>query len=218
MSGLWLHRTLLLLAAASLVAVARGIPAVGSLNSPPLEAACAWLSHGIFALLALAALVTSPTWKATTTTIPDVGWPSLRSLSWLTPAVVLVQIALGACYRYQLLGVIPHAVWAFIAAILIMMLGTFVLTHSQALPPMRKISIALLTLTGIQVILGVFALIARTAGTSVEDILPAATHSHATIGALLLAGTVILSANILRHVAPAQANDTHHLMTPGQPS
>lgn len=219
MSGLWLHRSLIVLAAFSLAAVALGVPPVASLNAPPLEAALAWLSHALFALLALGALVTSPGWKSNSATIPDAGWPTLRSLSWITPAVVLVQIALGAGYRYQLLGAIPHAVWAFLAAILIMMLGAFVLTHEQALRPMKRVSIALLTLTGLQVILGVLALVARTTGTLPETAVTAATHTHAAIGALILAGIVILSANILRYVVPSAAtNDSHHLMTPGQPS
>jgi len=219
MSGLWLHRMLLVLAAAFLAVVALGLPTVGSLGAPALEAALAWLAHGLFALLSLAALVTSAGWKSNAATIPDAGWPSLRSLSWVTPAVVMIQIALGAGYRYQMLGVIPHAVWAFVAAILIMMLSAFVLTHEQALRPMKRISIALLTLTGIQVILGVAALVARVSGASADSWVLTATHLHATIGALILGGTVISSATILRHVVPAApANDTHHLMTPGQPS
>ena len=210
---------LIVLAAACLAVVALGVPAVGSLGSPALEAVLAWLAHGLFALLALGALVASPGWKSNAATIPDAGWPSLRSLSWVTPAVVAVQIALGAAYRYQLAGMIPHAVWAFVAAILIMMLGAFVLTHEQALRTMKRISIALLTLTGIQVILGVAALVARASGALSDSWVQASTHAHATIGALILAGTVISSATILRHVVPAPpANDTPHLMTPGQPS
>lgn len=90
------------------------------------------LSHVLFALVILLSLGTSPAWNREPAPLEDRGWPSLRSLAWLTPAAVLLQIALGAGYRYRAISAIPHATWAFPVMLMILMLATFTLTGATA--------------------------------------------------------------------------------------
>jgi heme A synthase len=219
MSGSWLHRILVLLSACALAAIVYGVPPVGSLAAPEVEAATAWLAHMLFAGLALAAWRTSPAVSAKAV-VADSGWPSLRSMAVAAPAVVVLQVALGAAYRHKVMGAIPHVVWAFVAAIVVMMVAVSVMTHAQALAGMKRTCVWLLRLIGIQVVLGVAALVARMMGAEAGLAIRAALMTHAGTGALVLALTVVLSAQILRHVeqAPETGSSRHELASPGHHS
>lgn len=203
----------LALAALSLLGVPSS-PAAGILH------ACAAQSYFAFALLL--ALFTSNGWQSTAPlALPDGGWPSLRSLAWITPAVVLLQVALGAAYRHKLFGVVPHIVWAFAAGIIIMMLATFVITLAQASQPMRHTSIWLLGLISIQVMLGIAAFVMRLNSTGPSDLwMVLTTVTHTATGSLVLGCTALLSAQILRNLLPAGATPTSHpeLISSGRPS
>jgi len=137
----------------------------------------------------------------------------MRSLAWVTPPAVLLQIALGAAYRHNLLSAMPHIAWAFAVILLILMLATFSIS---ALPPgdaeprqhqgLRRGAIALMILVFVQLILGVGAFLARlnlAGGLASEELLSALRATHLGLGALVLGFTVALSAEILRRAAPA---------------
>lgn len=219
MSGSWLHRILVLLSACALAAIIYGIPPVGSLAVPSIEALAAWIAHMLFAGLALATWRTAPAGPRQTN-ISDSGWPSLRSLAVAAPAGVVLQIALGAAYRHKVMGAIPHVVWAFLAAIVVMFAAVAIITHAQAPAGMKRTSLWLLSLVGVQVILGVAALVARMMGAEASLPIRTALMAHAGTGALVLALTIVLSAQILRHVehAPQTGASPHKLASPGHHS
>lgn len=169
-------------------------------------------SHVLFALAVLLSLGTSPGWNRAAAPMIDRGWPSLRSLAWLTPVAVLVQIGLGAGFRYQALSSMPHAAWAFPAMLIILMLAAF--TLSAASPDehaeLRKASIALMTLVCIQLILGVVAFLARMDPPLTflpVDALAALRATHLGTGALVFGFTVALSAQILRCAVPVALSE-----------
>lgn len=205
MSGSWLSILALLLSAATLAAIGAGFPAPGALGGGPVEALAAVALHLQFGALALLALVTSKLWRTTQTAFTDSGWPSLRSLAFTAPLFTLAQIALGAAYRYKQMGVIPHVVWAFVAAIVLLMLASFVLTQKDAAKPLKRLAGALLTLVCLQVILGVAALIARVADLQPAAWMTAAATAHLVTGALVLACTLLISAFVLRCAQAASA-------------
>jgi heme A synthase len=188
-----------LVAAAGLGLPPRG-PAIGVIH--------AVLSHALFALVVLLSLGTSPEWNRKAAPLEDRGWPSLRSLAWLTPVVVLLQIALGAGYRYQAISSIPHASWAFPAMLMILMLAAFTLTaaNPEEHTDLRRGSIALMTLVCVQLILGVVAFLARMdppIGFLPPEALAALRATHLGTGALVFGFTVALAAQILRCAVPA---------------
>lgn len=129
--------------------------------------------------------------------LQDGGWPSLRALAWLTPAVIVAQIALGAAYRHQLASVVPHVVGAFVAAVVVLMAGAAVFTTNGTQPGMRKLAGASLSLLVIQILLGVAAYFARVTGHSQ---MVALTVSHVITGAALLTVNCLLSSQIWRDV------------------
>lgn len=181
--------------------------------------ACA--AQSFLAFTFLLALFTSKSWHTDPLALPDGGWPSLRSLAWITPAAVLLQVALGASYRHKLLGVVPHIVWAFAAGIIVMMLATFVLTLTQSSRSMRLTAIWLLALVCVQVMFGVAALVMRLNSAGPSDLwMILTTVTHAATGSLVLGCTTMLSAHILRNLVPTSAVPSPHaqLISSGRPS
>lgn len=200
------HLLAAVLALATLAAVGAGLPAAGSFGSPEVETAAALALHLQFGALSLVWLVTAPFWRREQARFRDSGWPSLRAMAWFAPAATVAQIALGAAYRYGLAGVIPHVTWAFAAAILLLMFGSFVLTQTGAAPALKHAAAALVVITGLQVVLGVLALlyrVARLGGGWMEW----ASRAHMGAGAALLGLTVILAAFVLRCAEPASQTE-----------
>jgi|GEM_PF-869396 len=189
------------------LAYAVGVVAAAGLGLPPrgpiVGVAHAVLSHALFALVLLLALGTSPEWNRKAAPLEDRGWPSLRALAWVAPAVALVQIALGAAYRFQVFSSIPHAAWAFPAVLLILLLATFTLTAADPgeHASLRRGSIALMALVSVQLVLGVAAFLGRMdppiAFLSLDG-MAALRATHLGTGALVFGFTVALAAQILR--------------------
>ncbi|MDR3719588.1 MAG: hypothetical protein P4K98_12360 [Bryobacteraceae bacterium] len=166
------------------------------------------LAHALFALVVLLSLGTSPEWNLKAAPLEDRGWPSLRSLAWLTPAAVLLQIALGAGYRYQAISSIAHASWAFPVMLLILMLAAFTLTSAnpEEHADLRRGSIALMALVCVQLILGIVAFLARMdppLSFLPPEGMAALRATHLGTGALVFGFTVALAAQILRCAVPA---------------
>lgn len=194
LSGVLLTATLLVLAA--------GLPQAGSLGSGGVEMAGAVALYLQFGALSLVWLVTAPFWRRQHPRFRDGGWPSLRAMAWLAPVGTMAQIALGAMYRYRLAGVIPHVTWAFAAAILLLMFGSFVLSQQGAGAALRRVAALLVTVTALQVVLGVMALLDRVAHVGGAWIRWSA-KAHLAAGAVVLALAVILAAFVLRCAEPA---------------
>lgn len=202
------HKWLKAIGLASLVTLAGTVLLGLARRGPVTGVAHAALSHVLFALVVMLSLGTSPAWNRKATRLEDRGWPSLRSLAWLTPLAVLTQIGLGAGYRYQALSAIPHATWAFPAMLMILMLAAFAMTaaNSEEHADLRRGSIALMTLVCLQLILGVVAFLARLdppVSFLPADAMAAVRATHLGTGALVFGFTVALAAQILRCAVPA---------------
>ncbi len=216
MSGSWLTVVALVLSLATLAAIGAGLPHPGSLGPNALESLGAVALQMQFGGLALLALITGRWWKSSNSTFADGGWPSLRSLAVTAPVFTLAQIALGAAYRYKLVGVIPHVAWAFVTAIVLLMFGSFVLVQADAAKSLKRIAAALLTLVCAQVMLGVAALLARVADLEKAAWMEISTTAHLMTGALVLGCSLVLAAFVVRSAQPAQEGSP--LATPGSPS
>ena len=69
-------------------------------------------------------------------------------------AVVLLQITLGAAYRYRALGVLWHILNAMIVLLLILIVAVFLVRQFPEHPTLRPAAVALAVITSIQVMLG----------------------------------------------------------------
>jgi heme A synthase len=159
-------------------------------------------AHSLLAHLfvsATAVLVLGSVWAPVTHPIPDKGWPSLRGYAALTCALVVLQVIMGAGFRHELMGVMPHIIGALILALFILGLAMLVLNlPKESLPPSNPLkapAIVLIILAGLQVSLGLT--VASMGGRS--RALTVMTISHAATGALTLAATVVLTVLIRQH-------------------
>lgn len=197
-AGLWRRRAFLaksLLTLAALASLAGGMA-----EMPALRASCGVL-HAVVSHLMFAAGFVA--WHETRRSmregakVEDAGWPSLRALAVSTPVVIVAQIALGALYRHQLAGVVPHVTGAFVASVLVLMAGAAVFTLQDVTPGMKKWAGLTLGLLIAQVLLGVAAYFARVTDSGQ---LVAMTVAHVVTGALLLGVQCVLSTLIFKQV------------------
>lgn len=185
---------------AMMFALAGGLRVMAVAPAAVSQIAHAILAQGLLASAFLTALETAPGWSSRSH-LQDGGFPSLRQLAWLTPAVTLIQIVLGAAYRRELAGVLPHVSWAFATAICVMMAGAFVLTQKESGPLLRSVSLWLLCLTGVQLLLGVGAYLAKV--NPGDGWLALSSTIHIATGSVVMALSTVWSAIVWRDTSQA---------------
>lgn len=221
MSGLFLHRLTVVLAVAAFLGVAAGamISHPGT-NGSVLGVARAVGLHFLFASAVLLTVVTSAEWKHPAAPMHDGGWPPLRTLAVIAPVTVVVQVALGAAYRQDLVGLIPHASWAFLASVAVLAAAAIVLTQEESPRTMRRWAGAVLGATLLQVMLGVLAFVARLTAQDgpVPGWMTGMIHAHVGTGSLVLGFTAALSAWILHSVVTTRRESRDEVVTTGRQS
>ncbi|MEY4822940.1 MAG: hypothetical protein RLY72_2592 [Planctomycetota bacterium] len=175
----------------------------------------------VFATACVIACIASTSWKSTTPAVAVVDAGRVRTLPIVLLCALLVQLFLGASYRH--LQVPPHdglpaqhpswPIWFHIAgAIVVLVLavitGALAGSRARNIKPVRILGKGLVHAVGLQVALGVGALVVVLI--RVDEKIPGyevlVTSAHQAIGALLLAMTAMLAALSLRFVAePASA-------------
>ena len=175
----------------------------------------------VFATACVIACIASTSWKSTTPAIAVADAGRVRALPIMLLCALLVQLFLGASYRH--LQVPPHdglpaqhpswPIWFHIAgAIVVLVLavitGALAGSRARNIKPVRILGKGLVHAVGLQVALGVGALVVVLI--RVDEKIPGyevlVTSAHQALGALLLAMTAMLAALSLRFVAePASA-------------
>jgi heme A synthase len=164
--------------------------------------------HAFLAPLILAAIVaiahaTSRGWQRDPQLLHDKGWPSLRSLGRNTVVLVVIQVALGVAFRYEVLGVMPHILGALVVVVFILGLMVCV-TMLPEHPTLRPAAMTLGVIAFVQVFLGLTIV---TLGSGTKLPVAALAAAHVTIGSLTLAATVVVALEIWRNVR-AQSDAT----------
>jgi cytochrome c oxidase assembly protein subunit 15 len=167
---------------------------------PPVSISHACLAQLFFSTTVALTIFTSQRWLNGPVQVEDHGWPSLRSLAIAVPVLVLAQVALGAAFRHRALGLMPHIIGAMVVSAAIMLLCAFVLHQFPEHPSLRRAAVVLMSVTGVQVFLGIFAYLTRAQAVESPLAMVIATVAHVAIGALTLASTIALSILILRNV------------------
>ena len=182
------------------------------LQPAPISMAHACLAQLFFSVTVAIAVFTSRKWQEGPEPVEDYGWPSLRSLAILTPVLILVQIALGAGFRHRAFGLLPHVVGAMLVPLVILLTGIFVLQQFPKHRSLRPAAVALLSITGVQVFLGVIAYIARINAAEYPLAMVLTTVAHVATGGLTLAASVVLAIQIRRNVRvrASESAETHH--------
>ena len=168
----------------------------------------ALLAQVFFGCIVAIAVMTSESWKHGPEPINDTWRPSMRSLAGDIAGILLLQITLGAAYRYRALGVIWHILNAMIVLLLVLCVAVFLVRQFPQHPTLRPAAITLAVITSIQVMLGftTFMMLILFPETSLAVLVTSVLHVIA--GALTFGAGVALSI-LIRYNAKA-------LVTPGQ--
>jgi hypothetical protein len=156
----------------------------------------------LFATISAVVLVTSRSWQCDPECVQDYGWPSNRFMTSATAFLVLVQVGFGAGFRHSAVGVVPHLLGAMVVALFIMIAGAFVSNQFPKHPTLRPLAVWLMTITGIQVFLGMTAFIMRLMETAAPTVYLWISVAHVGTGSLTLAASVMLAMEVRRCVLP----------------
>src|SRR6185437_5202551 len=80
--------------------------------APPVSAAHATLAEIFFIVTVSLAVFTGKWWTGDVPQLRDEDSPKLRTLTALTSLLILVQIVLGAAFRHNAFGIVPHLIGA----------------------------------------------------------------------------------------------------------
>jgi len=180
----------------------------GGLLEAKIAPAFAGLLHAVSASLltsvcAVAALRFS--WKTEPARVADEGSPSLQTLARATWAGLLIQTALGALYRHQIVGLMPHVAGAMLAMGMVMYAGIAAFSTEDAPPAVKRPALILLITTGVQMLIGLGAYLYRlefreqATGQAAMLIF---TVMHVAVGALTTACSALMGMQISRYVRP----------------
>ncbi|MEO8051380.1 MAG: hypothetical protein ABI833_13265 [Acidobacteriota bacterium] len=169
--------------------------------SPMASMAHAFLAPILLSLVAAVGLGTSRTWQRDPVFLQDKGWPPLRGVARNTLALVVIQVALGAAFRYGSIGVMVHILGALVVVVFILSLVVLV-TLMPEHPTMRPAAIALGVVTFVQVFLGLTVVSLGSANANAGLAADVAV-AHVATGAVTLAATLVVALEVWRNVRPA---------------
>jgi heme A synthase len=159
----------------------------------------ALLAQIFFGIVVAIAVVHSASWQRGPEPINDTWKPSLRSLSIAVPAIILLQTALGAAYRYHALGVLWHILNAMLVLLLILIVAVFLIRQFPTHSTLKPAAVALAVITGLQVLLGFTTLMMLIIIPNESDPTVVITSVlHVTNGSLTFAAGLALSL-LIRH-------------------
>jgi heme A synthase len=129
----------------------------------------------------------------------------LRPLAIAIPAIVFLQVTLGAAYRHDMTSFMPHITLAMGVAFLALIGSTVVLQNFPGPPPLRRAAAALIAIVLLQVSLGIGAFLMLVLNMAGNVYFVVTTVGHVLIGASTLAASVVLAIQVWRSVLPKQA-------------
>jgi heme a synthase len=164
----------------------------------------ACLGQAFFCITVSLALFVRSDWRWDQPQFQDSGSPPLRQLAAGTTAAIFLQLMLGAAFRHNGFGIMPHVVGAVLVTVGVLWMLVRVLL---AYPRERSLVRPVLLLSGlliIQIFLGVSSYIAKLAATNAPQPLPTVvevTTAHVAVGALVLASSLVLTLQVFRNLA-----------------
>jgi cytochrome c oxidase assembly protein subunit 15 len=175
---------------------------------PPLiSAAHATLAQLFFVTVISLAVFTGSWWRNESPSLDDSGSPALRSLAATTSVVILLQLVLGAAFRHNAFGIIPHIIGAVVVTVMIIATGRAARKRFGAAQPLRRAGRWLQSLLGIQLLLGgtaYWAVLAARHAAQPEPLYVLSTVTHVVVGAFTLATSILLTLCCFRMIRPAK--------------
>lgn len=161
------------------------------------------LAELFFSLTVAMALFTSQRWLAGPSVVPEDAANPLRGLSLAAPVCVLIQLFLGAAVRHKAIGSIYHICGAPVVTSVVLWVSMRILLHYTRNRELRAIAVTLITITLVQVFLGIGAFMTRIAYADAVQPMPLMvtfTVLHVAVGALTLAASIVMAILVRRNL------------------
>lgn len=185
-----------------------GAVTVKLLLPPPVSSAHATLAELFFITVLSLAVFTGKWWTGEVPQLQDEESPKLRTLAICTSFLILVQIVLGAAFRHNAFGIIPHLVGAVVVTFMVFWTVLAAATRFRKVKGIRAAARYLEIALGIQILLGgaaYWAVLAARNAVQPTPIYVSLTVAHVAVGALTFAASVFLALRCVRMLKPAAA-------------
>lgn len=166
----------------------------------------ALVAQSFFAVIVAIAVFTSRSWSLSHEVKSDAVDFPLRKLVAASVAAVLIQLVLGAGFRHQAFGIIPHILGAAVVTLLITATALIVMRRHKCDDYLARPARFALVLLAVQLGLGVSAYLARLASAGEPQPLEpmiSLTVAHLVVGGLILATIVVLTLRCYQVLSPA---------------
>ena len=184
--------------------------------APPVSAAHATLAEIFFIVTVSLAVFTGKWWTGDVPQLRDEESPKLRTLAAGTSALILVQIVLGAAFRHNALGIVPHLIGAVVVTFMVFWTVLVVATRFRKVKDLRAAARYLEIALGLQLLLGgiaYWAVLRARDAVQPTPIYVTLTVIHVAVGALTFAASAFLALRCFRMLAPSRS---HGLETPAE--
>lgn len=161
-----------------------------------VSVAHACVAQLFFCAVVSIALFTSKWWVQESVTIEDAGKPSLRQMAVFCFAATFLQLVLGAAFRHKGFGIVPHLIGAAVVTGLIFWTAGTMRGRFPSSTALTKCRVMIHALIGTQLLLGIAAWWSRIATRDYPQPMPVMvgfTVAHVVVGAMVLAGTVVIA-------------------------
>ena len=163
----------------------------------------ACMAQIFFSLAVCLAFFTGEKWKWDEPKSADRASPSLRQLTAGTTALVFLQLMVGAGFRHNGLGIVPHLAGAILVTAGAISIVMRVFSQFPGEPGLTRPALVLIILLLIQLGLGIGSYILKLAARSAPQPLPPVmevTTIHVAIGALVLLTSLVMALQAFRFV------------------
>ena len=176
---------------------------------PPVSSAHATLAELFFITVLSLAVFTGQWWQSEQPQLEDHDSPRLRALTVWTSVLILIQIVLGAAFRHNAFGIIPHLIGAVAVTFMVFWTVLAVATRFRKVKDLRSAARYLEIALGIQILLGgtaYWAVLAVRNAVQPTPIYVFLTVAHVAVGALTFAASAFLALRCFRMLKPAAAS------------
>ena len=173
----------------------------------PISVAHASLAQLFFSTVISLALFTSRWWQSDLPQLDDSGAPRVRQLALWSVAAIFLQLILGAALRHKGFGIVPHLAGAAVVTFLVFWTAAVLRRRFPESAVLARCRVLLHALLGFQLLLGGAAWWSRVAAREFPQPMPVMvwlTVAHTVVGALVLAGAVVVALVCFRILNPAR--------------
>jgi heme A synthase len=162
-----------------------------------LHAVC---GHIIVACLATATVVvfTASRSKEPVVCITD-GFPLVSLAAWIPP-LVLTQVAMGALYRHNLWGVLPHMAGAMAVAFLLVSEGVILLQKEPEHRLLHRAAVWAIAIVLAQISLGIADFLVRLLDFEDSSVWLGLSIAHVTVASLVFTASICLALSVRAYV------------------